>query len=329
MLHLRELGDLTVDARARSWAGRIGGVGTAAVLLATAAWDLGDTRQVSLLLIVPLVGAGLALGAAGLAPWGRLPRSALLAWPLTVLVGLLVMAAAGSRSADVFVGSITLTFLFVGVTQAPRTGYLLLPLAAVTWWLARGLPLSQGLVRLAIIVAVWVLVAEVPARLLQRLQRMQVMLTVRAGTDALTGLHNRYTLPAALRALLPGDSVILLDLDNFKEFNDRHGHQAGDVVLAEFGAFLARTVRSSDMAFRYGGEEFLLLLVDTPASEAQHLVERAASAWALGTELTFSAGVATATTAGDEGVVRQADAALYSAKAAGRATCRVHELALD
>jgi diguanylate cyclase (GGDEF)-like protein len=329
MLHLRALDDLTVDERTRSWAGRIGGAGTAAVLLGTAGWHLGDTRQLSLLLLVPLVGAALAVAVAGLAPWGRLPRRALLAWPLTVLAGLLVMAAAGSRSADVFVGSITLTFLYVGVTQVPRTGYLLVPLAALTWWLARGLPLSQGLVRLSIIVAVWVLVAEVPARLLQRLRRMQVLLTVRAGTDALTGLHNRYTLPAALRALLPGDTVVLLDLDNFKEFNDRHGHQAGDVVLAEFGAFLARTVRSSDMAFRYGGEEFLLLLAGTSAADAQHLVERAAAAWALGTELTFSAGVATATTPGDERVVHQADAALYSAKAAGRATCRVHQLATD
>ncbi len=68
---------------------------------------------------------------------------------------------------------------------------------------------------------------------------------------------------------------MLLDLDHFKEFNDEHGHQAGDLVLADFGAFIGRTVRSSDIAFRYGGEEFLLLLSQTTARDAQHLVDRA------------------------------------------------------
>ena len=102
---------------------------------------------------------------------------------------------------------------------------------------------------------------------------MQVQLSVRARTDALTGLNNRHDLPRALSALLPGDSLVLLDLDHFKDFNDEHGHQAGDLVLADFGAFSAAPC-APDLAFRYGGEEFLLLLSQTTA-EAQHLVDRA------------------------------------------------------
>ena len=168
--------------------------------------------------------------------------------------------------------------------------------------------------------------AEVPARLLQRMHRMGVQLSVRARTDALTGLNNRHDLPRALYALLPGDTLVLLDLDRFKDYNDQHGHQAGDLVLADFGAFLGRTVRSSDLAFRYGGEEFLLLLSQTSDAEAQHLVDRAAATWNDQTpRLTFSAGIATAMAEGDDGALRKADAALYAAKAAGRATSRVHE----
>lgn len=61
---------------------------------------------------------------------------------------------------------------------------------------------------------------------------MQVQLTIRVRTDVLTGLNNRHDLPRALGATLPGDSVVLADLDHFKQYNDRFGHQAGDVVLA-------------------------------------------------------------------------------------------------
>ena len=180
------------------------------------------------------------------------------------------------------------------------------------------------MVRLTFATIVWLLIAEVPAWLLQRLHGMQVQLAVRAGTDALTGLSNRFDLPRALSALLPGDCLVLLDLDHFKEFNDEHGHQAGDLVLADFGAFIGRTVRSSDLAFRYGGEEFLLLLSQTTARDAQHLVDRASKAWTRRTQLTFSAGIALATKQGDEDALKLADAALYAAKAAGRATSRVH-----
>ncbi len=247
-----------------------------------------------------LVGAGLALAAVVFVPWTRLTPRALLVWPLAVLAVLLVSALSGSEAAALFTGAITLSFLYVGVTQPPGTCLPLLPLAGVTWWLAINLPTSDSIVRLASAVIVWILVAEVPARLLERLYRMGVQLSVRARTDALTGLNNRHDLPRALNALLPGDSLVLLDLDRFKDFNDQYGHQAGDVVLADFGAFLGRTARSSDLAFRYGGEEFLLLLSQTTAAEAQHLVDRAAATWNGQTQLTFSAGIAMAMTAGDE-----------------------------
>ena len=314
---------VTVDTTSRTIAGRIGGASTAILLAGLLLWDAGLGHAPVVNVAVALLAGGLALLAARMIPWDQLPAGVLLVWPLIALLALFVAALSQSEAATLFLAFITLSFLYVGVTQPPRTAVVLLPFAWVAWALANDLPRDEMVVRLLLVSVVWLLVAEVPARLLQRVQRMQVQLAVRAGTDALTGLSNRHDLPRALSALLPGDSLVLLDLDHFKDFNDTHGHQAGDLVLADFGAFLGRTVRSSDLAFRYGGEEFLLLLSRTDTAEAQHLVDRAAATWTRRTQLTFSAGIATATRAGDENTLRRADTALYAAKAAGRATSRV------
>lgn len=184
----------------------------------------------------------------------------------------------------------------------------------------------ESTVRLSLTAIVWVLIAEVPARLLQRLEAVRAQLSVRARTDALTGLSNRHDLPHALDALLPGDAVVLLDLDHFKAFNDERGHQAGDAVLVRFGLLLEQSVRASDLAFRYGGEEFLLLLGHTPPVDAEGLVKRTAARWAEESELTFSAGIAVVDADGDaHQALTQADTAPYAAKGAGRNTSRVFE----
>lgn len=321
-------------------AARYGGASVALLLAGIAAWDAseGDGGVVGLTGV--LVGLVVVLVAIPLVPWQRLPRGASLVWPAVVLLAIFVTSLHDPNAAQLYTAFIALSFLFVGVTQPPRTAYLLVLPAAITWWWTvvegGGLTAPAGLVRMAFVVLVWVLVAEVPARLLQRVHRMQMQLAIRARTDALTGLNNRHDLPRALAATLPGDSVVLVDLDHFKRYNDRFGHQAGDVVLAEFGAFLGRAVRASDLAFRYGGEEFLLMLSQTAASDAQRLVDRAARTWAAeggreraadGGTLTFSAGIADVDHPGDDTVLSRADDALYDAKAAGRATSRVHQQA--
>jgi diguanylate cyclase (GGDEF)-like protein len=153
--------------------------------------------------------------------------------------------------------------------------------------------------------------------------------------DSLTGLHNRRYLEETLareleRSLRAGRplSLALLDVDHFKRFNDTHGHAAGDRALQSVADVLKRGIRGSDVACRFGGEEFVLLFPDMPGEVAvarvdalRHELERRPAATRdAGQALTFSAGVACAPADGRDGeaLLRAADAALYRAKSGGR-----------
>jgi len=154
--------------------------------------------------------------------------------------------------------------------------------------------------------------------------------------DPLTGLFNRRYMEESLeremrRAARGGHAVgiIMLDLDDFKGFNDAHGHDAGDTLLRMVGTTLQRAVRAEDIACRYGGEEFALILPDAALPEAIARAEAIReSVRALAVEhrrqqvpgVTISAGVAVFPEHGPAGhaVLRAADAALYRAKSAGR-----------
>lgn len=154
--------------------------------------------------------------------------------------------------------------------------------------------------------------------------------------DPLTGLHNRRFAEEVLekefaRARRSGVpfSVLMMDVDHFKRFNDSHGHEAGDRVLKEVGQLIAREFREGDVGCRYGGEEFLVLLHETDAAEALEradhfrLALRAVPVVHAGEMLgpvTISIGVAEAPRDGasPQAVVAAADAALYRAKAEGR-----------
>ncbi len=155
--------------------------------------------------------------------------------------------------------------------------------------------------------------------------------------DALTQVYNRGFLDERLRNELSRAerydrelSVLLLDVDHFKDYNDRRGHQAGDQVLRELADILRYGLRSTDTVARYGGEEFVCLLPETAKDEAWRLADRlreqvAEHAFLHGHEqpegaVTISIGVATFPgDAGDvEALVRHSDQALYRAKAAGR-----------
>jgi diguanylate cyclase (GGDEF)-like protein len=117
----------------------------------------------------------------------------------------------------------------------------------------------------------------------------------------------------------------MLDVDHFKKYNDEHGHQAGDEVLARVSAVLRDTIRSYDCAARYGGEEFLVMLSATMLGRAQEAAERIrnkvrAEKFEGGGTVTISIGVAEYPSHGDtaKSIIGQADAALYEAKRAGR-----------
>jgi len=161
-------------------------------------------------------------------------------------------------------------------------------------------------------------------------------------TDELTGLHNRRHFYAMLeneinRTRRYGRSfcVVMLDLDWFKEYNDKFGHINGDAVLKSFAQTLESALRKADMAFRYGGDEFTVILPATDANRARKIVERIRARWLempklqnhrlLESPLGFSAGIAQfpENTESADGLVFLADTALYHAKARGGHSTRL------
>ena len=138
-----------------------------------------------------------------------------------------------------------------------------------------------------------------------------------ASTDMLTGLPNRRMLDRALGRLSADDTVIMLDLDHFKQVNDTFGHAAGDQVLRVFGRVLRAAVRGRDTVGRFGGEEFLIVL--SAPQGADFLLQRLRAEWLTERPflVTFSAGIAPSAGDPDE-TVRLADQALYQAKEGGR-----------
>ena len=167
------------------------------------------------------------------------------------------------------------------------------------------------------------------SRLFERVQNLAIR-------DSLTGLFNhRHTMDLLSREVeravryAGGVSALMLDIDHFKKVNDEHGHLAGDAVLREVARLLRGALRTVDSVGRYGGEEFLVLLPQTPPDEARRTGERMRQqigdhVFRVGTRelrVTVSVGVATWESGGAqsaEGLMREADQALYRAKEAGR-----------
>jgi diguanylate cyclase (GGDEF)-like protein len=177
--------------------------------------------------------------------------------------------------------------------------------------------------------------AEVASRT-EELVRANARLEQMTLTDDVTGLYNQRFLHARLdeeynRAKRYGAelSLVMLDLDRFKQANDEHDHLYGSRVLRRAGEFLRETVRDTDLVVRYGGDEFVIILPHTAAPEAEQAAQRLRTllcATNLGDvnrpwHCTLSAGVACVTHAGvrcARDLLQLADQALYAAKAAGR-----------
>jgi diguanylate cyclase (GGDEF)-like protein len=175
------------------------------------------------------------------------------------------------------------------------------------------------------------------------LTRREAILRIMANHDQLTGLFNRYYLLETLgrelsrapRLYLP-ITVAILDIDHFKDYNDNFGHEAGDEVLREIGTMLKNAVRTSDIVCRYGGEEFLIVFLDSATAAALPRLNRICldvkqhQYVYQGNPLpsvTLSVGVAEYPHHGRsvDGLIRSADRALYAAKKAGRNRIEVIE----
>jgi diguanylate cyclase (GGDEF)-like protein len=166
--------------------------------------------------------------------------------------------------------------------------------------------------------------------------RLQESLRDQAIRDPLTGLFNRRYMEESLdrevrraRRRQVALGVIMIDIDHFKHFNDTFGHAAGDALLRAMGSLLQRHTRGEDIACRYGGEEFTLILLEASEEDtrdrATHLCQEAARLdvayghQPLGS-ITISVGVAVYPEHGQsvDALLKAADTALYRAKAAGR-----------
>ena len=193
----------------------------------------------------------------------------------------------------------------------------------VNWWIG-----AEVAVRFFLSLALTIVIVNIILNIIGDLQRR---LIDQAITDPLTGAFNRRHMQTRLEEAIErgrragaAASLLLLDIDHFKRVNDAFGHEAGDHVLKELVALIRERSRKSDLLFRLGGEEFLLLLADTPAPAAMTVAETlresiARAHFPVAKAVTVSIGVSALEPADSvDSWVKRADVALYAAKEAGR-----------
>lgn len=214
------------------------------------------------------------------------------ALPVIVGLGMLVAAAAtavsvGGQGQLISGFYLAVLGMYSGYFLSPRAVRVLVVIAAVAYGSA--LVVSWRLDSPAYMIAVVVLIVGVTLVVSSLVQRLKGEAT----HDPLTGLLNRRALGERADALHALDArregrtaIVLVDLDGFKEFNDAHGHEAGDRLLVELAHDWSGVLRRTDLLARTGGDEFVLVLPATDASEADLLIERMRAAhdftWSVG-----------------------------------------------
>jgi diguanylate cyclase (GGDEF)-like protein len=253
-------------------------------------------------------------GVLAVLPWHRWSRRTLVAIPVVTLVMVDLFAVVGRLDPWIYSVFFILLAIWAGLSMPRWTLARLAPVVAGAYVL----PLivsgraHAAVVSVGLIVPVVVVVAELIAREVDGLRKSSLR-------DELTGIGNRRLGMEALERLRPGDAVLLLDLDRFKQVNDRYGHAEGDAVLAALGSLLSRSMRRADTVARLGGEEFLVI-ADQVGPSAWELAHRLCAEWRrTAPRTTVSVGV----TVHDTGepateTLARADGALYEAKRAGR-----------
>lgn len=279
------------------WAVFVLDVGVIVLIVGNAifAWITG---RVALVGIINSVGVTLAF-AAFAAPLGTTG----LFWAYTVILANFLLAP---RWLAILCGTIL-------VTAELMTGILPGTLAATAFAVSAGLVMLYSFI--------FAKLTDVQRRQLQRL----------ATRDPLTGVANRRSMEIELADALrlhhergEAAAVAVLDLDHFKQVNDVHGHEAGDRVIVEFAELVQDCIRKRDRLFRFGGEEFVLLLPGTDAAGARVALEKirhATKSEALGPGLLVTTSIGAAMLRQDDDWptwLARADAALYRAKRAGR-----------
>lgn len=236
---------------------------------------------------------------------------------------------------------------YVHYRSGPEIGFALfylVPVAAAGWWFGRaGALVIASLAACSWFAADYLIHVDPFISLINGLTRLIIFMTQGwliaalrddrrreaelARTDPTTHIPNSRAFLEALRNAprQPGNAcVMFIDLDNFKNVNDRYGHAAGDDVLETFAARLLETIRPDDVAARVGGDEFAILLRDVAAPAAESIARRIIAATDMvardypGTNLGASVGIAIGAAADAERLLRHADQAMYEAKARGK-----------
>ena len=210
--------------------------------------------------------------------------------------------------------------LAAGLTLLPNGLALLLLPGTSALWSRSYLPVLA--LSLAGAAGLWSIVSS-RMRHLELLGRWQQQ----ALLDPLTGIANRRQFERDLASSQPQDALLMLDIDHFKQVNDRHGHAAGDQVLCAAAQALSNELRGDDRVYRLGGEEFAVLLNGVSELQAQAVAERLRSLIAEqplgGVPISISLGLSLRGNDAPQQTLEQADAALYRAKAAGRNCVRI------
>jgi diguanylate cyclase (GGDEF)-like protein len=271
-------------------------------------------------------------------PWRRLSAPFEMAFPVLLVAATSALAVATNGVATNYTGFLTLAFVFVGLTQQRVWLPLLAIVATPAWLVSQDIITAASIVRLSTIFAIWLLVGWVLAARTARDRAQATELITRANTDALTGMTSRLFLSDQIECAIGAathskSSLIVMDLDGFKNVNDMFSHATGDELLVAIAARIEATVRPNDLCARLGGDEFAVLLRDADLPYAAQVAARVLEAIAEPVTLargcvtvTASIGVAAldaTATAGE--VLHDADVAMYEAKAAGRNRLSVFE----
>ena len=274
------------------------------------------------------VDAGIHLGYPGNATWGIVASSSIVAaWFAACALTLAMSTSPAERTSHLMTASF---FAALAIANAANAVY------AVVLYDPQATLLTNGLMQSIVLAVDYVgFFGTSLGFILMTKERADNELIRTASVDSLTGLLNRRSfMESAQRELHRAErqhlqtSVLMLDLDHFKDVNDSYGHRTGDRVLASFADVLHASVRPFDVAGRYGGEEFCVLLPGTGIGEATGIAERIRNiasqtpveARNASIAYTVSIGVvqAPARVITLEDLVDRADKALYQAKASGR-----------
>ena len=318
-------------------------MGTGLVLLYAAAvtvtaWTLRESRhsvENDALICSLAVSASLVMT---LLPWNRISNRLLIVFPLVVLGAELAVAASSTSLPGKLTGFFVLSFVYIGLTQPRGTATRFTVIVTPVWIYSQHESLVHSLVRLPIALFVWILAGELLSKRTGSTRGHANQLAAQANTDSLTGLASRLPMMDCLNQFVQSghrapSTLLLLDLDGFKEINDAFGHATGDQLLIVIGQRIRSLVRASDLVARLGGDEFAIYLNDCPLATAISVgeslrrsilepiaLERGSVAVSVSIGLVSLDDYASA----DE-ALRDVDVAMYEAKGAGKGRLSVFE----